>query len=106
MLPREFPLVSAWATGLDSTHASHSKRDAFARVSPSKAFALPPTPNGSQGLFPVGSYRSDPVLEFWYRCVKCGYMYTPQQFQALAQLQASHTGEKEADLIAAPERVP
>jgi len=33
-------------------------------------------------------------------------MYTPQQFLALAQLQASHTGEKEADLVAAPERVP
>jgi len=44
--------------------------------------------------------------EFWYRCAKCGYMYTPQQFQALAQLQASHTGEKEADLLADPGRVP
>jgi rubredoxin len=44
--------------------------------------------------------------EFWYRCIKCGYMYTPQQFQALAQLQASHSGEKEADLLACPERVP
>ncbi len=44
--------------------------------------------------------------EFWYRCVKCGYMYTPQQFQALVQLQAAKAGEKEADLIAAPERVP
>ena len=55
----------------------------------------------------MGSYRSDPVeLYFWYRCVKCGYMYTPQQFQALAQLQASRTGEKEADLFEAPERVP
>jgi hypothetical protein len=44
--------------------------------------------------------------EFWYRCVKCGYMYTPQQFQALAQLQAARTKEKESDLLAAPERVP
>jgi len=44
--------------------------------------------------------------EFWYRCVKCGYMYTPQQFQALAQLRASQTGEKVPELLAAPERVP
>ena len=44
--------------------------------------------------------------EFWYRCTKCGYMYTPQQFQALAQLQASHTGEKVEDLLADPGRVP
>jgi len=43
---------------------------------------------------------------FWYRCVKCGYMYTPQQFQALVQLRAAQTGEKEADLLASPERVP
>ena len=46
------------------------------------------------------------IQEFWYRCVKCGYMYTPQQFQALVQLQASHSGEKESDLLSAPERVP
>ena len=46
------------------------------------------------------------VQEFWYRCVKCGYMYTPQQFQSLAQLQATRSGEKEADLLLAPERVP
>lgn len=44
--------------------------------------------------------------EFWFRCAKCGYMYTPQQFQALAQLQASRTGEKETELLAAPERIP
>ena len=44
--------------------------------------------------------------EFWYRCVKCGYMYTPQQFQALVQLRASQTGEKEGELLLAPERVP
>ena len=44
--------------------------------------------------------------EFWYRCVKCGYMYTPQQFQALAQLRASNSGEKVSELLAAPERVP
>jgi hypothetical protein len=46
------------------------------------------------------------IQEFWYRCAKCGYMYTPQQFLALVQLQASHTGEKVDELLAAPERVP
>jgi hypothetical protein len=25
-------------------------------------------------------------LEHWYRCSVCGYMYTPQQVQALMQL--------------------
>jgi hypothetical protein len=25
-------------------------------------------------------------LEHWYRCTQCGYMYTPQQIQALRQL--------------------
>ena len=25
-------------------------------------------------------------LEHWYRCTQCGYMYTPQQIQALMQL--------------------
>jgi len=43
---------------------------------------------------------------FWYRCVKCSYMYTPQQFQALAQLRASQSGEKVDALLDAPERVP
>ena len=46
------------------------------------------------------------VTQFWYRCMKCGYMYTPQQFQALAQLHASNTGEKVEELLEAPERVP
>ena len=25
-------------------------------------------------------------LDHWYRCTQCGYMYTPQQIQALLQL--------------------
>jgi hypothetical protein len=25
-------------------------------------------------------------LDHWYRCTQCGYMYTPQQIQALMQL--------------------
>ena len=25
-------------------------------------------------------------LDHWYRCTHCGYMYTPQQIQALRQL--------------------
>ena len=25
-------------------------------------------------------------LDHWYRCTQCGYMYTPQQIQALRQL--------------------
>ncbi len=47
-----------------------------------------------------------PQSLYWYRCMKCGYMYTPQQFQALVQLHASHSGEKSEDLLNAPERVP
>jgi len=43
---------------------------------------------------------------YWHRCMKCGYMYTPQQFQALAQLRASQSGEKLDELLDAPERVP
>lgn len=31
-------------------------------------------------------------LKHWYRCTVCGYMYTPQQVQALVQLHASRTG--------------
>jgi hypothetical protein len=33
-------------------------------------------------------------------------MYTPQQFQALAQLRASQSGEKVDALLEAPEHVP
>jgi len=43
---------------------------------------------------------------FWHRCMKCGYMYTPQQFLALAELRVSQSGEKLDDLLGAPERVP
>ena len=32
-------------------------------------------------------------LEHWYRCNACGYMYTPQQVQALVHLLASRSGE-------------
>jgi hypothetical protein len=31
-------------------------------------------------------------LKHWYRCTICGYMYTPQQVQALVQLHASRSG--------------
>jgi hypothetical protein len=44
--------------------------------------------------------------DFWYRCMKCGYLYTPQQFQALVQLHASHSGQSESTLMGAPEQVP
>jgi hypothetical protein len=31
-------------------------------------------------------------LKHWYRCSVCGYMYTPQQVQALVQLLSSRSG--------------
>lgn len=34
--------------------------------------------------------------QFWYRCDHCGYMYTPQQVQAMVQLHASRAGGEEA----------
>ena len=33
-------------------------------------------------------------LKHWYRCSVCGYMYTPQQVQALVQLLSSRSGAK------------
>lgn len=36
-------------------------------------------------------------LEHWYRCNVCGYMYTPQQVQALVHLLTSRPGE--GDLV-------
>lgn len=33
--------------------------------------------------------------EYWHRCNRCGYMYTPQQVLALAQLQASRSGDSD-----------
>jgi hypothetical protein len=42
--------------------------------------------------------------EYWYRCNQCGYMYTPQQVQALVQLQASRSGE--ADVSEKPPAAP
>lgn len=39
-------------------------------------------------------------LEHWYRCNVCGYMYTPQQVQALVHLLASRSG---SDLLSAGE---
>lgn len=40
--------------------------------------------------------------EYWHRCNRCGYMYTPQQVLALIQLQASRSGEAESSVSSAP----
>ncbi len=45
-------------------------------------------------------------LEYWYRCNRCGYMYTPQQVQALIQLHVSRSGMPETDPGALPSRIP
>ena len=37
-------------------------------------------------------------LDHWYRCTECGYMYTPQQIQALLQLVAARGGSESGDL--------
>ena len=37
-------------------------------------------------------------LEHWYRCNVCGYMYTPQQVQALVLLLAARSGDPDAAL--------
>ena len=39
-------------------------------------------------------------LGHWYRCNVCGYMYTPQQVQALVHLLASRSG---SDLLSPDE---
>jgi rubredoxin len=44
--------------------------------------------------------------EYWYRCNRCGYMYTPQQVQALIQLHVSRSGAAETDPSALPSRIP
>jgi rubredoxin len=44
--------------------------------------------------------------EYWYRCNQCGYMYTPQQVQALIQLYASRSGIPESDPSSIPSRIP
>lgn len=31
--------------------------------------------------------------QYWYRCNQCGYMYTPQQVQALIQLHVSRSAD-------------
>ena len=36
-------------------------------------------------------------LDHWYRCTQCGYMYTPQQIQALIQLVAAREGSGPGD---------
>ena len=36
-------------------------------------------------------------VEYWFRCNQCGYMYTPQQVQALIQLHISRSGESPED---------
>ena len=45
-------------------------------------------------------------IEYWYRCNRCGYMYTPQQVQALIQLHVSRSGMLETDPGALPSRIP
>jgi|GEM_PF-2360887 len=49
-------------------------------------------------------------LEHWYRCNVCGYMYTPQQVQALIQLLASRASDSrdvDAALVGAvPDGIP
>jgi hypothetical protein len=44
-------------------------------------------------------------LEHWYRCDVCGYMYTPQQVQALAHLLSSR-GTDEGGVGEIPEGIP
>ncbi|HYJ32132.1 MAG TPA: hypothetical protein VE326_02840 [Candidatus Binatia bacterium] len=44
--------------------------------------------------------------EYWYRCNQCGYMYTPQQVQALIQLHVSRSGGVASDPAAIPSRIP
>jgi hypothetical protein len=47
--------------------------------------------------------------EYWYRCNRCGYMYTPQQVLALIQLHISRSGEPESappDLTQPPSLIP
>jgi hypothetical protein len=41
-------------------------------------------------------------LKHWYRCTVCGYMYTPQQVQALVQLRASRSGGPTDDVEPVP----
>ena len=42
-------------------------------------------------------------LDHWYRCTQCGYMYTPQQIQALRQLvEAREESEPETAVVEAP----
>lgn len=43
--------------------------------------------------------------EYWYRCNRCGYMYTPQQVQAMIQLQVSRSGLPESDPASLPSRI-
>lgn len=44
--------------------------------------------------------------EYWFRCNRCGYMYTPQQVQALIQLHVSRSGAAPSDPSALPSRIP
>jgi hypothetical protein len=46
-------------------------------------------------------------LEHWYRCNVCGYMYTPQQVQALVHLLSSRLGSSDAHVESAvPDAIP
>jgi hypothetical protein len=44
-------------------------------------------------------------LDHWYCCTACGYMYTPQQVQALIQLARSRSETEEVEPVE-PESIP
>jgi hypothetical protein len=44
--------------------------------------------------------------EYWFRCNQCGYMYTPQQVQALIQLHISRSGDAPEDPSELPPKIP
>lgn len=45
--------------------------------------------------------------EYWFRCNQCGYMYTPQQVQALIQLHVARAGSSpDEGPFALPARIP
>lgn len=45
------------------------------------------------------------VAEYWYRCNHCGYMYTPQQVQAIVQLNASRSGGAGVEAGTPPDQI-
>lgn len=44
-------------------------------------------------------------IEYWFRCNQCGYMYTPQQVQALIQLHISRSGSTPEGPFTLPSRI-